>query len=148
MSNLQKELDLEAIEATLAKLPGVPRFPAYFNDMRLLVEEVRRLREENERLESGIERFQTAEKITIGKRYFEKVKLPIPISPDVNVEYDTAAGEFACQSTYNDGPPERGVDYEKEGRSFTCKYCPITLSTLGGIEDHIEERHSNQRTRQ
>jgi hypothetical protein len=40
----QQGLDLEAIEATLAKLPRIPRFPAYFNGMRLLVEEVKRLR--------------------------------------------------------------------------------------------------------
>jgi hypothetical protein len=44
MTNQKEELDLEGIEATLAKLPRIPRFPAYFNDMRLLLEEVRRLR--------------------------------------------------------------------------------------------------------
>jgi hypothetical protein len=49
-----KGLDLEAIEATLAKLPRVPRFPAYFNDMRLLVEEVRRLRARVDELEKGM----------------------------------------------------------------------------------------------
>jgi hypothetical protein len=54
MSNLQKELDLEAIEATLAKLPRVPRFPAYFNDMRALVNEVKRLREEVEELNQAL----------------------------------------------------------------------------------------------
>jgi hypothetical protein len=54
---------------------------------------------------------------------------PIPIRPGIEIESNTFGGTFACKSSFEDGPPERGVDYEKEGRSFSCNYCLITLST-------------------
>lgn len=72
---------------------------------------------------------------------------PIPIRPDVKIESNTGEGTFACRPDYSAGPPERGIDYEKDGRSFSCNYCPVTLSTRCGIEDHIQERHSKQRAK-
>jgi hypothetical protein len=49
-----QELDLALVERTLLAIPRVPRFPAYFNDMRLLVEEVKRLRARVDELEKGM----------------------------------------------------------------------------------------------
>jgi hypothetical protein len=67
MSNQQKELDLEAIEATLNQIPRIPHFPAYFNDMRLLVAEVRKLRDELEQSEREAEHFARLSCDDLGK---------------------------------------------------------------------------------